>query len=90
MKKVIRFQTSDGKLHASFEEAKKHADNRYGDALTKLSHRLVKDQQDNNTLNYFKVTEFVDKNLFSFVQLQALANDLHLDHDDDDDDEDEV
>lgn len=81
MKKVIRYQTSDGVEHKNFESATKYADNRYGNALTSLAHELLRVQK------YRLMVEFLENNLGRFVEVQRFKDDIPLKDDDDEDDE---
>jgi len=40
MKKVSKFQTQDGMLHDSIQDAKRHAERVYGDKLISVSHEI--------------------------------------------------
>lgn len=42
MIEVNAYRTGDGILHDSYDKAKRHAEQRYGDQLTKMAHDLVK------------------------------------------------
>ena len=73
MKRVSKWETSDGLLHDSFYEAKSHAENRYDLQLSKMAHELVVVE---------KYTEMLDKlNGFtgSMKLLLALGQDLKVD-----------
>lgn len=80
MRRVIRFQTADGELHETASAARGHADRRYGDALTRLAHRAVRQEK------YTKMCEFIDNNLDAFVELKALKADIDLEDADDEQD----
>lgn len=69
MKKVTRVQTSDGVLHLDFDRAFHHADQRYGNALTKLAGELVRIDK------YLDMTNFIDENLSRFEELSRLKQD---------------
>lgn len=42
MRKVTKWETLDGKLHATQKDAARHADNLYGALLSSLAAKLVK------------------------------------------------
>ncbi len=79
MKRVSRIQTSDGALHESERDAKRHAERRYGDALLRHGRALTHQK-------YTTVTDYLDANLDELVELQALKKDMEMEpgHDDDD------
>lgn len=89
MRRVIKYETSDGVLHASEQDAERHADKRYGDLLSKTAHELCQTYG-----KYGALTHYIDENLPVFLQLHALREDMKLvrpsaeDDDDDDDDDD--
>jgi F0F1-type ATP synthase delta subunit len=71
MKTIKGYQTEDGKVHITLENAKTYADNRYGNALLTLAKHLV-------TIDKYKeMTEFLDNNLQRFLKLQELKDDIH-------------
>lgn len=57
MKTLAIVETSDGVRHNSLAEAKRHAENRYGEALSQLA-RLLADAQG----KYVPMIEILDKN----------------------------
>lgn len=78
MKKVVRFETSDGKLHETRVSAISHADKRYGDLLTSLAHKLVRIEK------YNAMGIFIADNIDQFVELATLRKDYELEPDDED------
>ncbi|RQP11931.1 MAG: hypothetical protein EAS51_04180 [Microbacteriaceae bacterium] len=76
MKRVTMYQTADGELHPSEQDAARHADRRYGDALTSLAHRAVQQEK------YTKMVDFINNNLDAFVELKALKADIDLENGD--------
>ena len=76
MKQIQAWVTSDGKAHTSFEKAQKHADERYGNALTKLAHELLRLDK------YLTMSEFLDKNLSRFKELTELRADILVENPD--------
>ena len=79
MRYIHRIQTSDGVVHESLEKAKRHADDRYGQALTDLARKLVLLEK------YTKVMDFIDQNLQDFTALAALKRDMEVDNPPDED-----
>lgn len=77
MKKVYRYQTSDGALHETFHLAECHADQRYGALLTKTASTLAQIDK------YSAMSDWLDANLPVFVELIALKADISLDNSDD-------
>lgn len=72
MKWVQRIQTRDGALHETAREAKKHAEVMYGNKLLPLAGKLA--QMD----KYSAVSDYLDANLDTFLELKALKDDLEL------------
>lgn len=72
MERVTRFQTADGVLHDNFARAVRHADDRYGCALTTMAHKLVKVEK------YGAMIEFLEANLNDFAAIIALHEDIKL------------
>lgn len=70
MKRVIKYQTSDGKLHDTVLAAQNHADKRYGAKVTELAHQIAALEK------YGKISAFIDNSLAEFRTLLALHNDL--------------
>jgi hypothetical protein len=57
VKTLAIVETSDGVRHNSLAEAKRHAENRYGEALSKLARLLT-----NANGKYVPMIEILDKN----------------------------
>lgn len=57
MKSLVVYETSDHVRHPSVSEAKRHADNRYGDALCQFARLLA-----NANGKYVLMIEILDKN----------------------------
>ena len=72
MKRVSRFETSDGKLHDTFLKAEKHADKRYGFAVIALAHKISRIEKCTDAVTF--VEQYID----AFVELKALRDDLVL------------
>jgi F0F1-type ATP synthase delta subunit len=75
MRRVIRYQTSDGALHESEGTARRHADDRYGTALTDLARKAVQVQK------YAAMLCFIEENLDTFAALLDLRADTSLEPD---------
>lgn len=69
MIRVPMVQTSDGAVHINVRTALRHAERRYGDALTALAHQLVRCEK------YQAICEYLDTNLGAFAALKALKDD---------------
>lgn len=70
MTRVNRYLTSDGVVHETYQKAERHAEARYGDAITRLAHTLVQIDK------YKAMVEFLDKNLDTLAELKALHADV--------------
>ena len=70
MKRVTAFTTSDAVLHGSLNEAKRHADSRYGRTLTKHAHALAKAGG-----KYTGVLAYLDENAGALAELAELKKD---------------
>lgn len=77
MIKVPMYKTSDGDLHLSFEIAQRHAENRLGDAITKLANELVRIEK------YSAMVTFIEANIERLHSLKALQEDAVLVDDED-------
>ena len=73
MRRVIKYETSDGVLHDSEQDAERYADKRYGDLLSKTAVSLGRTDG-----KYSLLTTYVDENLQVFLQLHALREDMKL------------
>ena len=72
MKKIEKIQTIDGYLFDMVKEAKRHAEKIYGESLTSLSIKLLKQDK------YVTMAAFIDANLSAFIELHKLKNDILL------------
>lgn len=72
MTRVTMLKTSDGKLHNTTDDAIRYAEQRYGNALTTLAHKLVV------LGKYNAVVNFLDNNRDAFIELLDLSNDRML------------
>ena len=72
MQRVTRYQTLDGELHPTVYAATHHAERRYGDALTALAHRAIKQEK------YADMVDFINGNLDAFAELKVLKADVGL------------
>lgn len=70
MKKINKFMTHDGVMHDSIDASRRHLDKLYGDKLTQIAHALVKTDG-----KYKAVCDYVDANLYKFVELADIAKD---------------
>lgn len=82
MKRITMYRTADGVAHATAQQAHRHADERYGNALTAIARKL--------TLldgKYKSICDFLDneENLKEIANLLALKADAVIPEDDDDD-----
>lgn len=75
MKTVTKIQTQDGCLHDNEQRAKSHADQVYGEALSKAAHKL------SHLTKYSDWMEFIDANLDTFTKLKALKDDIEHESD---------
>lgn len=66
------YKTSDGQIFESQKDALRHADNRYGNALTSLAHKLVQIEK------YKDMVPFLEENLHLFMEVSALKQDCEL------------
>lgn len=78
MKRIECYETEDGTLHRSYSEAKKFAEARYADQLSKMAHKLC--QID----NYSEMMEALDGYKGSMQRLLDLSKDLRTCHEDED------
>lgn len=69
---VTMFKTSDGAVHDTLYKAAAHAENRYGDLLTKIATEAVRIEK------YSAMVDFIDANLGKFSELLALKADTVL------------
>lgn len=72
MEWVAMVKTADGALHETAAAALRHADKRYGEALTALAAEAVRVEK------YLAMALFIESNLPRFVALSALKADCTL------------
>lgn len=80
MKNMQCYKTIDGSIHPTYERALKHAEVRYGDALTKLAHAAVRIEK------YSGMCQFIEDNLLDFASLVLLKYDMKVSPPDADED----
>jgi hypothetical protein len=80
MRRERRWVTSDLVAHANEKDAKRHAEKRYGEAVSRLSHEIAPQDK------YQSATEWVDGSLGRFADLIALKRDCDIERSEDDDD----
>jgi hypothetical protein len=71
MKYVVRVLTHDGEVHRTLQDAQRHADKCYGDALLALANKLVQKTDG----KYGLTADFIDDNLNAFANLVPLRDD---------------
>lgn len=69
MKKIAKYQTNDGQLFDTREEAVKHIDAQIGAITSRISHALV-------TKKWSEIGDWVLDNLDTFKELIDLNNEL--------------
>jgi len=69
MRKLITYQTSDGKSFEDIKLAKRHAEERFGNALCALAREAVKVEK------YANMVSWLELNLAKMNELTALAFD---------------
>ena len=79
MKEITAYKTQDGTIYESFHKAKQHTEDEYGKRLLKLSSKLLQMEK------YTAISDFLDQNLESFVELAKLKKDIELEPMEDDD-----
>lgn len=74
MKKIVKFQTCDGVLHDTAEDARRHAEDRlYGAKLMFLAAALRR------MTKYREITDYIDAHLDDFSELLRFKADTLLD-----------
>lgn len=87
MKRVQAFMTSDGAVHTSDTQARKHAQRRYDDAMTALRHDLVKNGGGRITVSdAVQFMYWAEERFDLFAQAAALKADTLLSNPEDEDD----
>jgi len=74
MKRVSKIETADGVLHDGLANAQRHVEALYGNALSRLAHKLVQVEK------YGQMMEALNANLPAFQELLALKADLQLEN----------
>lgn len=72
MKRRVVYFLSSGQMFFDTKAAEKAADKNYGEALSRLAHRLVREEK------YSAMMTFVDENLDRFIELRDLKEDIKL------------
>lgn len=72
MKKVEAWVTSDGVVHTDPERARSHAEERYGNLLTKLAGEVAR------TDKYMAACEWLEANAGRLAELEALRRDREV------------
>lgn len=71
MRKEIKIITNDNKMFDSVADAVKHLEVTYGDKLTTIAHRILKNGK------YTELCEFLDKHLDLFQELIDLKEEIN-------------
>lgn len=71
MKKIEKYQTLNGALHDTVQDAQRHLKKLYGDHLLAIGRNIANS-------SYTNVTEYIDSNLDLFVKLKAIKDDMKL------------
>lgn len=79
MKQQVRFKTIDGVWHDSSKDAKKHLDVLYTNYLCKMASEIV-----GLDFKYQAVKEYLDANLYRFIQANNIKLDMNLPENQDD------
>ena len=80
MKAVVKFVTFDGKVHDTKEQAIRHLDKVYSDAIGKVINDLMGHIYPRSHL---ELGEYVDTHLSEFLHLQEIKDDYALLNDED-------
>ncbi len=80
MKAVVKFETFDGKDHDTKEQAIKHLDRVYSDAIGKVINDLMGHIYPRSHL---KLGDYIDTHLSEFLHLQEIKDDYFLHNDED-------
>ena len=76
MKQISSWQTHDGLVHNSVNDAKHHLDALYGNVLCKLARDL-------GHLGYTERAQYINDNLNAFTQLTTIKADQAIEENDD-------
>lgn len=69
MKKINAYKTWDGVVHESLSDAARHVDRQFGDLLTSLTHKALRQDK------YKTMMDFLNNHLEEFATLKALKED---------------
>lgn len=69
MRKITMFETSDGALHATEKDARRYAENRFGDKVTAMAHVAARIEK------YSSMCDWLESSLSDFAELIALRAD---------------
>lgn len=72
MRQIDAWQTSDGAVFTEKHKAIHHAEERYGNALTKLAHEVALIDK------YTRAVDWIEANLSRFVELSCLSDDRQV------------
>lgn len=75
MKQISSWQTHDGLVHKSVNDAKCHLEALYGNLLCKLARELVH-------LNFTERSQYINDNLNAFTQLATIKADQAIEEND--------
>lgn len=76
MRIIEVIETADGVRHESYRVAAQYLENQYAETLHKCAHALIRIAQEGKPLA--KVTTWIDANLSTFTQLQAIKSDMSM------------
>ena len=80
MERVTKVRTFDGLLHDDQRAAQRHLDKIYGEALSKIAHKIISDSD----FKYSKLLECLDGNLDAFKKLMQIKADMRMENPDED------
>lgn len=72
MRKIVLYETLDGKRFDTSENASRYLTKLYGDTLEKITHKIIKETDG----KYEKLIHWIDANHTLFAFLQDVSNDL--------------
>lgn len=75
MKQISSWQTHDGLVHNSVNDAERHLEALYGNLLCKLAREL-------GHLNYTERAQYINDNLNAFIQLATIKADQVIEEND--------
>jgi hypothetical protein len=74
MKTISKYQIYTGEEFETEKDALRKLEKKYGDVLFKIAHKLVAYADG----NYFRTSEWIDKNLHEFLTLKTIKEDMIL------------